>query len=218
MAAYEEEEDDGYFVIAAAYEDDDDDDGFVIAASSEEEDDDYIKVITTFVPPPLPLSSSSSSHCGAAAIASSSPAPYGFDAEEQISPSSSPATHCVDVHDAAAALWQQDAVDIDEAPEEQQAPTPVFFLYRHRKIDYKIADDDDEVTDEEEDEDDYMYQGYYDLADRGRARHVKRSSGRRGRTKKASTMGRPRGDVRFAYCSGNLLEQACTWAWGMNKA
>lgn len=201
MAAYEGEDDDGYFVIAAAYEDDNDD-GFAIAASSEEEDDDYIKVITTFVPPPLPLPSSSSHVC-AAAIASSSPALY-VHAEEQISPSSSPATDCVDVHDAAAALWQQDAVDIDEAPEEQQAPTPVFFLYRHRKIDYKIADDDEEVTDEEEDEDDYMYQGYYDLADRGRARRVKRSSGRRGRTKKASTMGRPRGDVRLAHCSGNL--------------
>ena len=207
MAAYEEEDDDGYFVVAAAYEDDDDGDGFVIAAS-EEEDDEYIKVITTFVPPPLPLPPSSSSHVCAAAIAPSSPALYGFDAEEQISPPSSPATHRVDayVHDAAA-LWQQDGVAVDAAPAAQQAPThPVVFRFRHRKMDVvETMDDDGEVTDEaEEDEDDYMYQGYYDLADRGRARHVKRSSGRRGRTKKASTMGRPRGDVRIAQCSGNL--------------
>ena len=211
MAAYEEEDDDGYVVIAAAYEEDDDD-GFAIAAwSEEEEDDDYIKVITTFVPPPLPLplpSSSSPAHVCAAAIVSSSPAPYDDDvhAEDEMSPSSPPpATRCVDVVHDAAALWKkQDGVPVpvDAA---RQDPTPVFFLYRQQKIaDYEIADEAGNDDEEEEDEDDYMYQGYYDLADRGRARHVKRRSGRRGRTKKASTMGRPRGDVRIAHRSVNL--------------
>ncbi|KAL6619686.1 hypothetical protein ACP70R_032142 [Stipagrostis hirtigluma subsp. patula] len=64
------------------------------------------------------------------------------------------------------------------------------------------VNDDDEVTDE--DEDDGLYDSYYDLADHGRARRVKRSSGRRGRTKKASTIGRPRCEERMSRVAAVL--------------
>ena len=58
----------------------------------------------------------------------------------------------------------------------------------------------------DEDEDDYLYQAHYDRADRGRSRHMKRSSGRMGRTKKASTIGRPRGG-HLSHIAGALCTQ-----------
>ena len=63
---------------------------------------------------------------------------------------------------------------------------------------------EDELTDE--DEDDYLYQAHYDRADRGKSRHMKRSSGRMGRTKKASTIGRPRGG-HLSHIAGALCTQ-----------
>ena len=101
---------------------------------------------------------------------------------------------------SGAASWAFDEhvskVEMADAAAEVDAAAPA--------PQHDAGEDDDEVTDE--DEDDYLYQAHYDRADRGRSRHMKRSSGRMGRTKKASTIGRPRGG-HLSHIAGALCTQ-----------
>ncbi|RCV15509.1 hypothetical protein SETIT_3G061400v2 [Setaria italica] len=159
------------------------------AIAAFEDEDDYVMVFTS-----APSTSSHGAGAAATSFSSSSSSSPDVDAEEEEeqmppaplipSAAASPACHEHDMAEMATA-----AAEVDAAPAHVRAavaapPPPPRGAPSNNG-------GDDEVTDGEEDEDDYM--SHYDRADRGRSRHVKRSSGRRGRTKKASTMGRPRG-------------------------
>ncbi|RLN29591.1 hypothetical protein C2845_PM05G10620 [Panicum miliaceum] len=195
----------------------------VDAIAAYEDEDDYIMVFTGVPSSTSPhgagaaTSSSSSSSPSVhaeeeeqmpppSASSSSSSSPNVHTEEEQMPAPSCPsgaASLACDEHDGMVETADA-AAEVDAAPAPQQdvrsaaaPPSRVYVAPSNEQGARGWADagedeeDDDEVTDE--DEDDYLYHAHYDRADHGRSRHVKRSSGRRGRTKKASTIGRPRG-------------------------
>jgi len=191
-----------------------------------EDKDDYIMVFTS-------VPSSTAPHGAGAATSSSSTSAPGVPAEEeeQMAPpsassssSSSPNVHAEEDEQMPAAAAISSSPNV-HAEEEEQMPPPscpsgaVSWAFDEHVGKVEMADAaaeadaapapqqdawEDEVTDE--DEDDYLYQAHYDRADYGRSRHVKRSSGRRGRTKKASAIGRPRGG-HLSHVAGALCAQ-----------
>jgi hypothetical protein len=80
-------------------------------------------------------------------------------------------------------------------------PPPLWYPSRRVQLYGQAGQCDEEEGDD--DQFDGLYESCYDFADFGRSRNAKRSSGRRGRTKKKASMGRPRGEERSLLVAGN---------------
>ncbi|TVU18237.1 hypothetical protein EJB05_34325, partial [Eragrostis curvula] len=180
--------------VIAAHEDDDGGDNQVFSPPAPEtiigcDQGSPAKTIVQVMPPP-----------SAVAPPRSSPPTTTMNAHAEEEKMASPFGSCgaAAAQDAAATQAPRyDLVHVWDVAELFRAP----MARRYVAADGEAGQyDDDEASDE--DEDDGLYE-YYDFADFGRARRVKRSSGRRGRTKKASAMGRPRGEARSSHIAGS---------------